>query len=134
MKCQTKYCRNQALKSRKLCAKCRSRNYKQKYPFKYYYNLAKQNAKKRHIPFGLTFDQYKEIWTQSGKWQAKLDGQNYSMDRMNVNLGYQAGNVRIVPVLLNVQVWHDEQKWQVDFRWRKMWSERNNKPIEECPF
>ena len=134
MKCQIKYCKNSAPKGRKKCSKCRNREYKEQHPFKYYYNKAKQNAKRRKIPFTLTHEEYKQIWLDSGKWQKKLNGSNYSMDRINVNLGYEPGNIRIVPVLMNVELWHDSQKWQVDFRWRKMWSERNGKPAEDCPF
>ena len=134
MKCKTKYCRNKPPKGRRKCSKCRSREHKESNPFQYHYTKAKHNARRRKIPFHLTLEEYKEIWEQSGKWQAKLEGKNFSMDRINVNEGYHRTNIRIVSMLMNVEVWHDSQKWQVDFRWRKMWSERNGKPPEDCPF
>ncbi|HSH25485.1 MAG TPA: hypothetical protein VLA13_08100, partial [Massilibacterium sp.] len=80
-----------------------------------------------------------QIWEESGHWDEKrfnteFSTKTWTMDRKRVNEGYHKDNIRIVPAVLNVQVWHDEQKWQVDFRWREMWSKRNNKPVDECPF
>jgi|AntRauTorckE6833_2_1112554.scaffolds.fasta_scaffold01252_3 peroxiredoxin len=139
MNCKTKYCTNQAVKHRKLCAKCRSRKYKREHPFKYFYNVHRQNAKKRNIPWELTFEEFKEIWEESGKWNEKrfnteLSKTTWTLDRKNVNKGYTKNNVRVVSMMLNVEVWWEEDRWQIDFNWRKRWSEIHHKPIDDCPF
>lgn len=133
--CKTPYCGNKAAKHRTVCHKCKSQKFKESKPFRYFYNLHKQKAKQRCVPWKLSFQQYKKVWLESGKWDEKLAGVgDWSMDRIDINRGYEIENVRIIPISLNVKVWHDTQRWRVDFRWRKMWSERNGKSIEDCPF
>lgn len=137
--CQSSGCSNRTAKYRRLCPTCRSRKYKREHPFRYFYNSHRQSAKARCIPWNLSFEEFKKIWKQSGHWDEKrfstqMSSQSWSMQRKNVNKGYEYGNVKIIRVILNVQLWHDEEKWHVDFRWREMWSKRNSKPIEDCPF
>ena len=140
MRRKCKDCANkEAAKGRTICYACRSRRYKLKNPFRYFYNSHRQNAKKRCIPWQLTFEEFKHLWLQSGKWNQKryrtsLSDVTYSIHRKNVNEGYHINNVEIIPVTLNVETWWKHDRWQVDFRWRKRWSIRNSKPIEDCPF
>lgn len=133
-KCRISECSNTAPKGRTICHKCRSRQYKENKPFRYFYNAHKQKARQRCIPWSLTFGEFKQLWEQSGKWEAKLRGEDWSMNRIDVNRGYEIGNIEIIPIILNVQVWFEKDRWRVDFRWRERWSKRNNKPIDECPF
>lgn len=132
-------CGSAAAKGRRECHKCRSRLFKQRNPYRYFYNLHKQKAKQRCIPWKLSFKEFKRIWQESGVWDEKrfkteITTDTWSMDRKNVNKGYEPNNVRIVKLSVNVEVWWEEQRWKIDFRWRKMWSERNNEPPENCPF
>lgn len=132
-------CGNPPAKNRRECHKCRSRLFKKRNPFRYFYNLHRQKAKQRCIPWKLSFNEFKKIWIESGKWNEKkvsteLTSDGWTMDRKNINKGYEKGNIRIVKIAFNVKVFWEEQRWQVDFRWRKIWSERNNKPIKDCPF
>ena len=60
MKCQTEDCFNESGKQRKLCYKCKTRKYREKYPLKYIYDTVKANAKRRRKEFTLTFDEFKE--------------------------------------------------------------------------
>lgn len=133
-KCETKYCTNTRAKDRVLCHKCRNKKYRKANPFRYRYHNLKNSARKRHIPFNLTFKEFVQLWKDSGKWEQLLAGEPWTVDRIDVNLGYEPGNVRIVDIYLNVQVWHDSQKWQIDFRWRKRWSDKHGRPVEDCPF
>lgn len=61
------------------------------------YQCHKQNAKRRRVPFELTFAQWLQVWAQSGRF-----GQpGYVMSR-NADRGpYAVGNVEIVPREIN---------------------------------
>lgn len=56
----------------------------------------KGSAKRRGIPFKLTFDEWWNIWEQSGKWEqrGKCKGQ-YVMSRYKDQGAYEVGNVFI---------------------------------------
>lgn len=138
--CTTAYCRNRAAYGKGgLCHKCYQRRWKKNNPFKYYFNIARQNAKRRCIPFNLTFEQWKAIWLESGHWEDKMEAESinentWTMDRVDPNKGYEPGNVEIIELWRNVYKWMEHGKFHLTVIWRKRWAERNNKPIEECPF
>jgi hypothetical protein len=60
------------------------------------YNEHRANAKKRSIPFLLTFDEWVDIWLASGKWgqRGARKGQ-YVMARFGDKGAYEVGNVKI---------------------------------------
>ena len=64
--------------------------------YKKAYTQHKSNAKIRGIEFKLTFDEWKQIWVDSGKWDQRGRGANkYCMCRIG-DLGcYEVGNVFI---------------------------------------
>jgi len=132
--CSTPGCSKRAVMHKTKCAACRSALYKEHHPFRYYFNLHKQKAKQRKIPWELTIDQFREIWINSGKWEAKLAGGDWQMDRKDVNKGYVKGNIQIIKKQLNIEKFWQEDRFHIDFAWVAMWSERNELPVEECPF
>jgi len=72
-------------------------------PYKKAYSQHKSNAKTRNIEFKLTFDEWKQIWVDSGKWDQRGRGANkYCMCRIG-DLGcYEIGNVFIGLGKINV--------------------------------
>jgi hypothetical protein len=70
-----------------------------------YYSSQRQHAKARGIPFSLTFEEWVEIWDNSGKWhlRGKKKGQ-YVMARNEDKGGYEKGNVSIIPATINIQL------------------------------
>jgi hypothetical protein len=66
-------------------------------PEKMAYHRHKSAARRRRIPFLLTFEQWWEIWFFSGKWEqrGRRKGQ-YCMARFGDLGGYEVGNVRII--------------------------------------
>jgi hypothetical protein len=56
----------------------------------------RRNAKTRGIPFLMTFDQWKAIWLESGKWEQRgfRRGQ-YVMSRLGDRGAYVTGNVKV---------------------------------------
>lgn len=132
--CRVPTCNNPSARHRTLCHKCRSRKYKRNNPWRYYYNSHKQSARRRKIPWKLTFKQFRKIWRDSGKFEAKVNGEGWSMHRVDVNKGYEVENVEIIPVQLNVEIFWTHDRYQINFKWRERWSQRNNQPIDDCPF
>lgn len=62
----------------------------------YRFHGHKQQARLRNIPFFLTFEEWMDIWTQSGKWEQRgwRKGQ-YVMARHGDQGAYEKGNVII---------------------------------------
>jgi len=73
--------------------------YKHKYIMTIYkqrYFEHRQNANHRGIPFELTFDEWLQIWQDSGKWQLRGKGKgSYVMSRVGDTGPYKVGNVYI---------------------------------------
>lgn len=61
------------------------------------FTTARYNAKRRGIPWSLSFEDWVQVWMQSGKYEqrGRRTGQ-FQMDREDNKQGYKAGNVRIV--------------------------------------
>jgi len=87
----------------------------------------KANAKRRKIPFQLTFDQWWEIWSSSGKWnkRGRKKGQ-YCMARKDDCGSYSLGNVFIAPTSQNAG---EIKPYTRDAKWRQRLSRqmRGNK-------
>lgn len=64
--------------------------------YKQRYFEHRQNANHRGIPFELTFDDWLQIWQNSGKWQLRGKGKgSYVMSRIGDAGPYKVGNVYI---------------------------------------
>ena len=68
------------------------------------YIVQKAGAKRRGVPFLLTFEEWWDIWQQSGKWEqrGRYRGQ-YVMSRYADKGSYEVGNVFIQTVEHNVR-------------------------------
>jgi len=65
-------------------------------PYLKAYTQQKSNAKQRGVEFVLTFDEWKQIWLYSGKWEQRGRGaEKYCMCRVGDAGCYQVGNVFI---------------------------------------
>ncbi len=76
-------------------------------PERFTYEKRRQDAKRRGIPFLLTFDEWWSIWDASGKWDQR--GQHtgqYMMARLGDVGPYAVGNVRIITCNENVSEQH----------------------------
>lgn len=64
----------------------------------------KAHARRRRIPFLLTFEEWWDIWQQSGHWEerGRKMGQ-YVMSRPNDKGAYEIGNVRIITTEQNLR-------------------------------
>jgi len=117
-----------------LCSKCKSRNYKCRYPLKYCYRYHKQNAKRRGISYELTFLQFVYFWSvlYPDKWELKkknvLSGSNnkignrtcdYEIDRIDPNKSYRLDNLMISTKKFNI-------KRQQNYRLVEGYDDRDN--------
>ena len=85
------------------------------------------------MPRRMTFEEYKKLWDDSGKMEDKVNGRGgWHMDRINVNEGYKVGNIQIIDKHLNVELWYARDRWNIGFKWRERFKERNG--VDECPF
>lgn len=67
-----------------------------KEPFRRAYNIQKSNAKSRGIPFEISFEDWRDIWVSSGKWEQRGRRRgNYCMMRYGDAGAYAVGNVLI---------------------------------------
>jgi hypothetical protein len=68
-------------------------------PRKYRYNNQKSDAKRRGIPFLLTFAEWWKLWCDSGHWHERSNRRGqYAMSRYFDRGGYAVNNVRIIRV------------------------------------
>ena len=64
--------------------------------YKQRYYEHKQNANRRNIPFLLTFEEWTNIWMNSGTWHLRGKGKgSYVMSRIGDIGAYEIGNVYI---------------------------------------
>lgn len=60
------------------------------------YTRQRANARRREIPFDLSFEDWWKLWEDSGQWDNRGVGRNKScMSRINDEGGYSLGNVEI---------------------------------------
>lgn len=60
------------------------------------YTRQRANARRREIPFDLSYEEWWKIWEESGLWEQRGVGKDkYCMSRINDEGGYQVGNVEI---------------------------------------
>lgn len=95
--CAVKFCRGKKPKKGRICHKCRHRKHKLKDPISYAYNALRQNAKRRGHSFGITLEYFRgfcketDYINKKGRHKTSL-----SIDRINPNLGYIEGNLRVL--------------------------------------
>lgn len=72
-------------------------------PFRKAFTQQKSSAKARGIAFLITFDEWKKVWLESGKWEKRGCGANkYCMCRIGDIGAYEVGNVFIEKNKINV--------------------------------
>jgi len=95
--CSVKGCRNKRKPDRRLCCRCHMKLWRARNPMRAAYHALKHGAKSRKIKFTITFDDFKEICTNTGYLAGR--GQSPSdlhMDRINPNRGYEVDNLQVL--------------------------------------
>lgn len=93
-KCSTKYCRNEAKRGGR-CWPCNRRMRIEANPYRYWYQVVKDNAKRRKKPFTLTFGYWVKWCDEYGylamKGRSRFDA---TIDCIVNELGYADGNIQ----------------------------------------
>lgn len=97
-KCKTKNCRKKSKNGGK-CWTCIKRNYAERYPVKYAYQVLKNNAKRRGHKFTITLQDFIRFCVKTkillGRGRTK---DCYSIDRIKEEKGYEKGNLQVLTV------------------------------------
>lgn len=95
---------------------------KERHPITYWYNIIKQNAKRRGKPFLITKEDFKQFCEKTNYLELKGKNKNsMSIDCIINEKGYVKGNIRMLSLSENSIKRHVE-----DFGFKKV--------NEECPF
>lgn len=91
----------------------------------YAYNLLRCGAKRRGITFTITLEDYRELWAaHPDRWEAKVknmlranclqgrsNSKTWEVDRIRPDLGYEKGNLQLLPKCSNVAK-SNKERWQ----------------------
>jgi len=112
-KCITKWCKNRkALKYTRVkmangmikvyecflstCWKCHAKKLKERHPHTYVLNMIRHSARKRKLPFTLTIAEFKAFCAHTRYLELRGNKPgDYTIDRIDVNEGYHAWNIRV---------------------------------------
>lgn len=103
--CNTISCSNYTLENRVLCPKCRSKEYKRKYPLHYWFNILRSNARRRGKKFTLSFCEFEMFCKKTGYIEKKgKTATSLSIDRINPMRGYTKENIRAISLSDNTRL------------------------------
>ena len=113
MKCATKYCRNKTVKGRTICEKCKSIKYKQNHPENYFFNVLRNNARRRGKEFLLTLSEFKSFCEQTAYMELKgQKADSLSIDRIDSSRGYHIDNIQAITLSKNSAKNNTERKFK----------------------
>ncbi len=118
--CPTRYCRHRKAAKKRTCSRCGMRLWRAANPVKCLLAWLKDRAKKKKVPFDLTF-----------RWFAKFlvkhhyDHTRHHIDRIRTHLGYTKGNVQVLECSENIAKGNRE-------RWVAL--KIGRRQMAECPF
>jgi len=110
-RCISDNCKNFA-KNGRCCNTCTSRRYRAKYPLKYVFDTLKTNAKRRGKEFTITLNYFSEIVSQKEGYLEHKGRENGALqvDRIDNELGYIEGNIRIITAEENRAAYYEFMK------------------------
>lgn len=102
-KCTTKNCRKSA-KRGCYCFSCAQNRYKEKNPERYAFYVLKNNAKRRGVVFGLTFDDFLKFAIRTDYMAKKgITSTGFHIDRIDERKGYFKNNIQVLTNSDNVR-------------------------------
>jgi len=95
-------CARPARTGRRDCETCKCRKHRLKHPYKYAFRTVRQSARKRSIPFLLTFEEFKSFCEKTGYLSKKgKEFTDLTIDRIDPSKPYQADNIRVLTWIEN---------------------------------
>lgn len=101
-RCATKGCRKAAAPHKNFCHGCRKRKWREAQPISYLFDNLRTHARLRGKPFELTIEQFTAFCLDTRYHDLKgTDPDSLTIDRIRPELGYVAGNLRVLTHLKN---------------------------------
>jgi len=95
--CKAYRCANESAKGQSLCHKHHKRRQKELNPIGYFFNLLKQNAKRRGKEFKLALWEFRQFCSETNYLEVKgRSGRAKTIDRIDPNKGYEIGNIQLL--------------------------------------
>lgn len=110
-KCETPNCWKTPQENRRLCATCRSREYRKKNPINCIWHWIKKSAKKRNIHFNLDKEEFRKFLLNTGyvEGRGRLRDQ-LTLDRRDGSKGYEIDNLKVITKSANCSKYHKGDK------------------------
>lgn len=87
-----------------ICSTCRSRRTRAADPIRYSFINLRTNAKRRGKVFTITLEYFKQFCYRTDYIAGKgRTADSYTVDRINESLGYEPGNIQVLPNADNVR-------------------------------
>lgn len=107
MKCPTKYCRNDCAPGRKICHKCRSRDYVKRNPIRVAYLHLRRNARLRGKEFTISLEYFNEFCIKTAYIKKRGRFRDcYHVDRIDETKGYVEGNLQLLKNHENIRKYY----------------------------
>lgn len=126
-RCASKFCRGRTTHTghSPFCSKCRTRNFKAKFPLKYAFGKLRARARERGHDFQLTFEQYQKFAVDTGYDQLKgKHAASLSINRKDNSKGYHIDNIEVVTLSHNSRLrfakmpaWLKEEMLAAERKW-----------------
>lgn len=101
-KCTT--CHKKAPPKKKQCWSCLKRAYAARHPMRYSFYVLKNNAKRRQVVFGLTFEDFKKFAGKTDYMNGKgITSEAYHIDRIDERKGYFKNNIQMLTNSQNIK-------------------------------
>lgn len=100
--CVVSQCSKRSGKGYVICFKHKREKQKLENPFRYWYDVLRQNARYRKVEFTLTIEEFRKFCAKTN--YLELKGKNagsYSIDRKDNKKGYSYGNIQILTLSQN---------------------------------
>jgi hypothetical protein len=112
--CQVKHCRTRHATDRKLCSKHSKQLWRARNPAMSAFRTILDRAKRKRIPFDLTFADFLEIAAATGYLENKGRGAaQLHLDRIDARKGYTVENVRVITCAENSRKGNYERRIQL---------------------
>jgi hypothetical protein len=109
--CSVKFCRNEKVKGRTICHKCRMRLWRARNPMRDSFNNLRNSASKRNVSFSLSFDDFCTLCKSTGYLEGKGNfASSLHIDRKDNRKGYSADNIRVITCAENVGKGNKERR------------------------
>lgn len=101
--CVVIQCKNSSGKGNRFCFKHKREWQKINNPLRYWFDVLRQNAKRRAKEFTLTIEEFKEFCEREKylEYKGRANAGNYTIDRRNDKLGYTKDNIFVLTLSQN---------------------------------